>query len=59
MPIVLPERAFKSRLSPDVKSPEDVAVMVSDEREDFEFYPVMTRLNAAKDDSEQFVRAVQ
>lgn len=57
-PAVLPERAFKACLSPDAKSPEDVAAMVGYALGDFDFYPVTTRLNAAKDDSEDFVRAV-
>lgn len=59
MPVVLPELAFKSWMSPDVTSPEDVAAMVGYAHEDFEFYPVTTRLNEAKYDNEEFVRAVQ
>lgn len=36
-----------------------VATMLDYTRVDFEFRPVSTRLDAARDDSEQFVQAVQ
>lgn len=59
MPVVLPEKAFKSWLAPTVTKPEDVAAMVGYAREDFEFYPVTTRLNAARDDDPELIKALQ
>jgi len=59
MPVVLPERAFKSWLAPTVSKSEDVTAMLGYARDDFDAYPVSTRLNAARDDDAELIRPVQ
>ena len=56
MPVVLPEAELERWVAPDVSKPEDVASMLEHVRDDFRYYPVSTRINAAKGDDEDLVQ---
>ena len=59
MPVVLPEAELERWISPDVTKSEDVASMLEHARDEFQYYPVSTRINAAKGDDEDLMRPLQ
>ena len=54
-----PETSFKNWLAPTVNKAEDVAAMLDYARDDFEFYPVSTRLKAVRDDDPELMKPLQ
>ena len=59
MPVVVPEPELERWVDSEVSNPEEVMHILEHARIDFQYYPVSTRLNTAKEDDEELVRPLQ
>jgi putative SOS response-associated peptidase YedK len=58
MPVVLPHASFNDWLNPNLRSPQDIAAVLSCALDEFSHYPVSPALTGASHDDEAFVRPV-